>query len=524
MDLHEQQYRRIVFLASSALTFAAFAIWSVSSSIAANGGLGSEVTSGSPRILLLSCATLITCAIVVLLVRSYEDHAQISRAERYDQDTGLPNSVFLKEKLLKLNKQSKPAKLGLVCIGIDGLSAVNTVHGYAVGNQAIRIIADRLKENTQNGVQLFRMSGDTFAVLVLDGSQAQDIENTARQLQSKLEGKIKAGGCNCIFQFSLGAVEGYINKLNADDFVRNGELALLHARTAGNADPVVYSDKLSQSAERIGKLETGLRLALETDQIELHYQPIVDANSKKIVCVEALARWIHPDLGKVSPAEFVPLCEALGLNERLGNVILRKACEAIRPVSGLNLAVNISVNHFLNPNFLGDLKQILHVTRFDPTRLEIEITESVFIELPEKANSITKQLQDMGIAVALDDFGTGYTSLHYLKHILVDRIKIDAEFVRGLGTHKQDELLFKSIVDLIENIGRQITVEGIETTQQMQFLDDFGRFWYQGYLFGKPMEYVDLLRSDLLNADESRVVHLKDREKNNSQTQLVSHG
>ncbi|MGI9400668.1 MAG: putative bifunctional diguanylate cyclase/phosphodiesterase [Rhizobiaceae bacterium] len=499
-EMHQMQYKRIVMLTSCALTFAAFAIWRIFQSVAERGGILGNPDVGAD-LYLLSCTVLMTCGVVAILARSYEDHKQITQAERFDQDTGLPNSASLIDRLTKTAKNGKlPDGVTLLAIGIDGLQSINVARGYGVGNQVIRAVAERLSTAIGGNTVLYRISGDTFVVSANGIDNESDLTRLAERIIALQDEPILAGGFTCFVGFAVGAVLAGDETSEIDGFVRRAELALLHTRTQSSEKFVIYSDSLENTTKRLSDLETGFRQALETDQLEVYFQPLIDGSTKEVVSVEALARWRHPQLGVISPQEFVRLAEALGLNEKLGNVVLRKACSAIGPIYGLKLAVNISANHLLHPEFVNDLKQILALTNFPADRLEIEITENVVIDLPVRANEVLRNIRKMGISVALDDFGTGYTGLSYLKELQVDRIKIDAKFVAGLGKSEEAEAMFASIVEIIKQRGHKITVEGIETMDQLEFLEGFDGFLYQGFLFSKPLQYVQLLRSDLLKS------------------------
>lgn len=498
LDIHTAQHKRIIMLAASALTFGYFVIWYLFTVITSKGSL-LQWHETPVENYLLSCAVLMMCGVVVLLFRALEDHRRIMVAERYDHETGLPNGVYLKLQLEKLARKGKLGNSGgLLAIGIDGLVSINVAHGYSLGNQVIRAVSDNLKDTLGRDTLLVRMTGDTFAVFVQDVDSQAAIKHIAQGIFAVAEQPVSVGGVTTFVSFSIGAVLTTDTGTRVDEFIRQAELSLLHARTEPNTNIAIFSSQLAQSSQRLGTLETGLREALESGQIQIHYQPLIDGSSHSLIGVEALARWTHPVLGPIPPCEFVPLAESLGLNEKLGNVVLRRACNEIGPIDGLFLAVNISPNQLLHRAFTDDIDHILATTGFDPSRLEVEITENVFMSLPERVRSVVRQLRSRGISVALDDFGTGFSGLSYLKDFELDRIKVDAAFTRELGTSKKAQDMFASIVELVELSGARITVEGIEQPYQLAFLERYSDFWYQGYLFSRPVSYVELLRSDLL--------------------------
>ena len=483
IDIHTAQHKRIIMLAASALTFGYFVIWYLFE-VTRQKGAFLNWHEAPIESYLLSCAILMMCGVVVLLFRALEDHRRMVFAERYDSDTALPNGTYLNRRLTHLAKKGKLSEQGgLLAIGLDGLVSINIAHGYGVGNQVIRAVSERLSAAIGRDCTLVRISGDTFGLYVKNIDSPEEIAAIADRIFAASNQPFSAGGVTTYISFSIGAVLIKDGEGDVDKLFRHAELSLLHARTQSGVDLIIYSPNLTQSAERLGSLETGLRQALETGQIDVHYQPIVDSGTGKIACVEALARWTHPQLGAVSPTEFVPLAESAGLNEKLGNVVLRRACSEIKPIAGLCLAVNISPNHLLHPDFLRDIEGVLIMTGFEPARLEIEVTESVFIDMPEKVRAVVSQLRALGVAVALDDFGTGYSGLSRITDLEVDRIKIDAAFVKDIGTSQKAAGLFRSIVEMVELSGAKLTVEGIETTDQLNSMEIRRDFWCRAICF-----------------------------------------
>jgi EAL domain-containing protein (putative c-di-GMP-specific phosphodiesterase class I) len=334
--------------------------------------------------------------------------------------------------------------------------------------------------------------------LFLNIKERQPLKEFATRLLEIVKEQVFLCGAKSYVDFSIGAVFSDDKRVDVDAFIRQAELAFLHCKTHIDTNYAEFSENLAESVKRLSSLETGLREALETGQIDLHYQPLISSDLESMIGVEALARWNHPKLGKIPPQEFVLIAEALGLTAKLGNVVLREACRSIKPIPELKLAVNISTHHFLNPNFIEDVDKVLELTGFDPNRLEIEITENALIGANDRANLVVKELQSRGIAVALDDFGTGYTSLAYLNQFCVDRVKIDAEFIKKVGVDQNAQSTFSSIIELVEIHGFNVTVEGVETVEQIMFLKKFKNLCYQGFLFSKPLPYLDLIKSDYL--------------------------
>ena len=502
-EMHQLQHKRIMMMACAALTFGCFAIWQLFMSLA-DGQSISDWNFNSKDAYLIICCMIIVSIVVIILIRSEQDIRQATKAELFDQPTGLPNGFYLRGRIkTALNSAQYDRGVGLLIVGVGGLTSINETHGYSVGNQVIKAVARNLNSKLDYNVLLTRVAGDKFGLLFdnIDG------EPEMRECADKIiqSGKIPvfAAGTKSYVDYSVGSAFNSGNHIDADEFYKQAELAFVHCKSNIQKDYKIYSDDLAYSAKRQSTLETGLREALETGQLELHYQPLISSDLETIVGVEALARWEHPSIGNIPPSEFIKIAESLGLTSKLGNLVLRKACQALKPVSQIMLAVNISASHFLQPEFLSDLDYILEVTGFEPNRLEIEITESTLVSAIDSARFVIDKLQSRGISVALDDFGTGYSSLSYLNLFNVDRIKIDAEFIKEISSTDKAKSMFSSIFELIKNRGCKITVEGVENIDQVIVLNEFENFWYQGYLFSKPLPYNDLINSDFLKNNKN---------------------
>jgi len=487
-----------MMMAFAALVFGFYAISQLLFSLS-NGQPITRWDFNSKDAYLIICCLIIVSIVITVIVRSELDNRQVTRAELFDKPTGLPNGIYLKDRVKTALKSAQPDNgVGLLIVGVGGLSSINETHGYSVGNQVIKSVARSLSTKIANNVLLTRVAGDKFGLLFYKIDDDKVLRECADNIIQSAKIPITVAGTKSYVDFSVGSVFNTDRQTDAVEFIKQAELAFFHCKSSGQNDYARYSDELAQNAKRLSSLETGLREALETEQINLHYQPLISGDLETIVGVEALARWVHPIIGKISPMEFIQIAEALGLARKLGNLVLREACLAIKPIPEIQLAVNISPNHFLHPEFISDVDHILESTEFDPARLEIEITESILVGAIDSARAVIENLQSRGISVALDDFGTGYSSLSYLNLFNVDRIKIDAEFVKGIGISENEKSMFSSIFELIRNRGFKITVEGVENIDQVVFLSEFENFWYQGYLFSKPLPYIDLIKSKFL--------------------------
>jgi diguanylate cyclase (GGDEF)-like protein len=497
LELQEKQHKRIVMLSSAALVFAAFATWQLFSGFFAAKTIAPG-TAPEPgiNVYLISCITLMIAAIVMMMVRSFQDFRQIRVSELFDTATGLPSRTnLLRAAESELQRLQLGEAVALVLVDIRRFKSLNHSFGYQAGDRIIAAVAERLASVKSEAHFLARYDGDRFALLLRQLNSAADVKEIAAGIQRAMVPPFQVAEKSIYIDVSIGsAFIPAADPVQVTELVRRAEFALTEAKAGESNAHVCYSASSVASATRISKMETGLRETLEAEELEINYQPLVDSRFDRIVAVEALARWTHPQLGRVSPADFVALAEELGLTSKMGNGILRRACMQIMPIPDIRLAVNISPRHFLEPGFCEDLKATLAETGMPPERLEIEVTENVLITQDERAAAVIASVRDLGVSVALDDFGTGYSGLSYLNRFDIDRIKIDASFVREIENSISAQSMVATIIHLARDRGLEITVEGVETTGQVVFLSHFGSLWYQGYLFARPMPYLDLLK------------------------------
>jgi EAL domain-containing protein (putative c-di-GMP-specific phosphodiesterase class I) len=269
-------------------------------------------------------------------------------------------------------------------------------------------------------------------------------------------------------------------------------MALYRAKNEGRNRACIYDNVMDADLVRRKQLEKDLRAAIENDQLDVAYQPVVNASGEKIVGVEALARWSHPERGFISPVEFIPLAEHSGLIIELGEWVLRRACRDGKAWPGLSVAVNVSPVQFRQTDFVEAVERVLAETKFDPGRLELEVTESTLIGNVEVAESAMLRLKSLGVRLALDDFGTGYSSLHYLRRFPFDKLKIDRSFVLSIEKTVDAAAIVHAIVSLGRGLGMKVTAEGVETAEQHLFLRAAGVHYMQGYRFGKPCSAADI--------------------------------
>lgn len=463
---------------------------------------GADILSFSgngDELYLLSACVLMVCTVSVILARSIHDERQGRYAERHDDLTGLPNRKNLVHKLAKA-KSGQSGSGALLLINPDRIGAINVSMGRDAGDMVIKTCADRLKYLFGAPHIASISSPGVFAVYIDGVTKPDTIRAVSAKIDEAFSIPIKIGE-RCIFVSKTTGAAIHSNARDLpEDSLRRAELALLEARASESRSPVIFNQMLEEVHSSRGSLETDFVVALEHDQLETWLQPLVASDGKTLQGFEALARWIHPERGMISPGVFVPIAEKMNLTDRLGRTILRKACLAALPYGGTRLSVNVTAVHLLQPDFVDQIVNVLRETGFPAERLELELTETVVLEETDIATKRISALSEMGIGIALDDFGTGYSGLSYLNRFKVDRVKIDASFVGEIEHSVSARETIASIVALARKRGCAITAEGVETQQQLDYLMEFGDLTFQGYLFGKPVAPLDLNQHPLVRA------------------------
>jgi diguanylate cyclase (GGDEF)-like protein len=488
LELQEQQHKRVVMLSSAALVFSAFASWELIRELAST-----RLPDQSRLIYLMSCIVVISAVILVTMYRSFQDFHASRKGHLFDSATGLASRAgfehSLRQEILKL----RPGEgLAILLADIRRFKSLNQSFGHQAGDSIINAVAFRLSQTAYSDILLAHLEGGRFAFIIRAPSKAA-VTSFASMVQRAMVPPFLINERNIFVDLSLGSV--HLVETDRTDFreaMRRAEFALLEAK-AGNGAHVCYSDVSALTARRVSAIETDLRETLETAEIDIYFQPLVDWRFDKIVAVEALARWTHPQYGRVSPNDFVSMAESLGLDSKMGLSILRRACRMIGPMHDVHLAVNISPRHFQTQEFPHDVKSILEQTGFPAHRLEIEITENILLSDNQQSHDAIAAVRALGVSVVLDDFGTGYSGLSYLNRFNVDRIKIDATFVRGIENSATAQSIVSNIMSIARERKIKVTVEGVETVDQVLYLRRFGDLWYQGFLFARPMPFEQLI-------------------------------
>jgi len=429
---------------------------------------------------------------------------QVEAVGLFDALTGLPNRALLVERLAtaltRRPLRGEPAVL-VVIAEVDQLDPVNDTYGHGVGDRLLLSVAERLGATLGTGDTVARLSGGVFGVLIQDVKTAAQEEDVLDRLASALVSPIELDGATVYATVTTGSAKGGPSD-SAEEIMRCAAIALHQAKSGGRGGRVLFDQGMRDVVERALSTEGELRRALDTGQFTVHYQPIIDIAARRIIGAEALVRWMHPSRGLVPPAEFIPTAEATGLIGAIGEFVLRTACLecacwAVPDSIPFGVAVNLSANQLVE----GDLAQFvlaaIHDASLAPSRLTLEITESVLMSDAEKAVRVLDRLHDIGVSVSVDDFGTGYSSLSYLKRFAIDSVKVDRSFVEGLPEDGEDTAIVTAVQQMARALGLRVIAEGVETHAQFDFLAKLDCEEAQGYLFSRPVpaeEFRALLR------------------------------
>ncbi|WP_422062106.1 putative bifunctional diguanylate cyclase/phosphodiesterase [Sphingopyxis sp.] len=428
--------------------------------------------------------------------RSAED---ASRLALYDSLTGLANRFNISKKLdttlAAFSQQQRCCAIML--LDLDRFKQVNDTLGHPAGDALLKQVAERLLKIVGDKEMVSRLGGDEFQIILPDLEDRGKLGDMAADIINSLSQPYSVEGSRCIIGASVGVAIAPFDGQSSDDLVRNADLALYAAKGNGRGRFSFYSSDLHQAAEDRRVLEEDLRDALARGEMQLTYQPVVNAKTNLVTGVEALVRWTHPDRGLISPALFIPIAEEANLIWQLGEWVLRKACEdAARWPGDLRVAVNVSPIQFANADLPKIVASALSATGLSPGRLELEITESVFLADSKETAQMFKALKALGVRLALDDFGTGYSSLGYLQSAPFDKIKIDQSFVRGATVKgSRNGAIIAAIVALAEALEMETTAEGIESLDQLELIRKLNVSHVQGYVYSKPVAQSELIEN-----------------------------
>jgi diguanylate cyclase (GGDEF)-like protein len=424
-----------------------------------------------------------------------ESADKINRMARYDMLTGLPNRLHLNEQLGRAMAEAEKwgTRCAFMMIDLDRFKAVNDSLGHPVGDRLLGRVSERLGNLVSDNEVVGRLGGDEFAVVVRDASDTVRVEKLAQAIIEMLSRPYEVDAHTLYIGASVGVAIGPRDGRTAEMLIRSADLALYRSKDAGGGVFHTYEPQLHVKAEERRVLEMALRQALEKGEMHLEYQPVVVAGSGSLTGFEALLRWTHPELGVISPAKFVPLAEDARLIVPMGEWVLRQACdEASRWPAPARVAVNVSPEQLHNPAFVSVIASALANSGLPAERLELEVTEGVFMREGTVAVQVLERVLDLGVRLSLDDFGTGYSSLGYLARTRFSTIKIDRSFVHGASKgQKEPVAIIRAVVALAQSLGMATTAEGVETEEEHRLIQELGCTKVQGYYFGRPLPVAE---------------------------------
>lgn len=384
----------------------------------------------------------------------------------------------------------------VLLLDLDDFKGVNDTYGHAAGDQVLIEVAARLRRGLRGADVVARLGGDEFTVLLTDVRHPEDALDVANKLLDMLSAPFALAGAQIELGGSIGVALGLDKQSDAMTLLRYADLAMYTAKSGGRSRAVLYEPRMAHENDERSRLLERLRHALHKDLLELHYQPQVTLDGWVVESVEALLRWNDPLLGQVPPDRFIPVAEASGLILPISDWVLEQACRQARQWldRGLNIRIAINMPHqqFRLKPFAEQLGGLLHKHQLPPSAIELEITESQAMTDPEATLATMKALRGMGVQLSLDDFGTGHSSLSKLKRLPVNRLKIDREFIAGIPHDEADVAMVRGMVALGRSLQMQIVAEGVETTEQMAFLQQCGVHVIQGWLIARALKPADL--------------------------------
>jgi diguanylate cyclase (GGDEF)-like protein len=464
---------------------------------------------------------LVSFALLLLIIMRHmrRTAAAIAGGERrlrhlalHDPVCGLPNRIYFSERLERSIAEVRGGGLtaAVFYIDLDHFKDVNDTLGHHIGDELILNVTQRLSQIMRGDDLVARLGGDEFAIIMTCASDNYSLQAIAERILAAICAPFVVSGHGINIGASVGIAVIDSSTQEAGDILRYADMALYRAKNEGRNRACIYDAAMDADLSNRKLLEGALRQAIKNRELHVVYQPIVNPSGKRLVGVEALARWIHPVQGEIPPARFIPIAEHSGLIVELGEYILRRATLDGRKWPGLAVSVNVSPVQFRRPDFVEVIERILGETAFEPARLELELTETTLLGNLENAELSMLRLKGIGVCFALDDFGTGYSSLLYLRRFPFDKLKIDSSFVRSIEKAADAAAIVHAVVSLGRGLGMKVTAEGVETAEQHLFLRAAGVHSMQGYRFGRPVTAAEI--DDRLATPEAYWVASPDQE------------
>src|SRR6266404_7460796 len=435
---------------------------------------------------------------VVDITERRKAEARIAYMAHHDGLTDLANRELYQDRLREALEQGQSGnkRVAVLCVDLDLFKNVNDSFGHPMGDRLLRLVADRLRSQVRGNILVARLGGDEFAIIISSDVSPNEVSDYATRLIQILSATYDIDGIEVVVGASIGIALSPGDGDSCEELMRNADMALYRAKSDGGGVHRFFEREMDRQAQKRRDMELDLRRAFANGEFELHYQPLVNIAADRISGFESLLRWRHPEKGMISPADFIPVAEDIGLIVALGEWVLRKACtEAVKWPADVKVAVNLSPVQFRSRNLVQVVISALAHSGLSPTRLELEITESLFLAETEANLAILHQLRELGVSISMDDFGTGYSSLSYLRSFPFDKIKIDRSFVKDLAQRSDCVAIVRAISGLGRSLNITTTAEGVETMDQLDWLRAEGCNEVQGFLFSaaRPAAEVEQL-------------------------------
>jgi diguanylate cyclase (GGDEF)-like protein len=432
------------------------------------------------------------------------DDQHIFNLAHFDVLTGLCNRSSFQSQLEKAiaHAHRQHTTLAVIFLDLDNFKHINDASGHAAGDKLLRATGDRLRALVRETDIVARLGGDEFVILINNYANTEALARVSKKIINTLSQPLMLDTTEVVVSASLGISTYPLDGTSTQTLLQNADSAMYQAKSLGRNNYQFFTQDMNRLAKERLMIEADLRKALENGELILHYQPQVHNPSQRIIGCEALVRWNHPQRGLIPPLEFIPIAEESGQIRDIGEWVLNEACaqQARWEAEGFNdlkMSVNISARQFTKQNIVDIVTKCLNRDNINASNLEIEITESAIMENLEDTIKVLAELNAMGVQLAIDDFGTGYSSMAYLKTFPISRLKIDRSFVNDITTDADDAAIVKATISLCKNLHLTVIAEGVETCEQVGFLQDSGCSEMQGYFFGKPVtadEFGALLR------------------------------
>src|ERR1700733_6365307 len=430
---------------------------------------------------------------------------QLRHLATHDALTGLPNRVLMDDRLSQAAVQAERhgESFAIVLLDLDRFKLVNDSLGHRAGDELLKEVARRLKSVVRNVDTVARLGGDEFVLIVNPGSEQDSAQHVAQRIIDAMRAPVSVAGVDVHTSPSIGIAVYPRDATNIEVLLAHADAAMYCAKQRGRNNFQCFTPEMTTATQEKVQLETDLHVALEQNQFEVHYQPKVNTKTGVVHGAEALLRWRHPLCGEIQPADFIHIAEECGLIGAIGTWVMNEACRQERAwqLDGLptmRIAVNLSASPFRQGNVVARMRNGLEQAGLEPRFLEVELTESAVTTDPEESIAILERLSEMGVLVSVDDFGTGYSSMSYLRRFPIDKLKIDRGFISQVTSRPEEASIVRAIISLAHSLKLKVVAEGVESTDQLDFLKTLGCDQYQGYHFSRALpssQFEELIRS-----------------------------